>query len=252
MNQTLINFAKLDMIDYTDLQLFANDKTLFYTLGGGTLGATAGLLKAKKKIKEQENELNRKLTDEEKKSIYLKYIGGGTALGGIGGSLLNIGLNPNSNANNGKGLIGKLDSKLQNTTTKYATTVKTKDKLLNRWLRGISYEDQALFKKHDDQLAALGEMVKYKNAWDMDDTERAAFDAMRNKKLKIGAAREAMIIGAGTLALNHIIKPIMEYTKKEKKNISQDRLYNIALALKNQGKSPEEIKDILKRVIDEQ
>ena len=80
----------------------------------------------------------------------------------------------------------------------------------------------------------------------MTDTERSAFDAMRTKKLKLGAAREAMLVGGGMLALNQLIKPIIADLKNKKKaSVSDDQLYQIALNLKQQGKSEEEIRKYL-------
>lgn len=250
ISDSIENFYKLGVFNQEDLQLFASNDLLKFAIGGGALGTVGGLLQAKKKIKAEEEALGRPLTKKEKQDIYLLYVGGGAAAGAGAGAVAKYALNPNTKSAHGYGPLGAVDRTIQSATGLYKKVDKTKDRLANKWLRGISYEDQDIFKRYDDQLAAYGELIKNKNAWDMTDTERSAFDAMRTKKLKLGAAREAMLVSGGMLALNQLIKPIIADLKNKKKaSISDDQLYQIALNLKQQGKSEEEIKKILKTLI---
>ena len=250
ISDSIENFYKLGVFNQEDLQLFASNDLLKFAIGGGALGTVGGLLQAKKKIKTEEETLGRPLTKKEKQDIYLMYVGGGAAAGAGAGALAKYALNPNTKSAHGYGPLGTADRTVQSAAKLYKKIDKTKDRIANKWLRGISYEDQDIFKRYDDQLVAYGELIKNKNAWDMTDTERSAFDAMRTKKLKLGAAREAMLVGGGMLALNQLIKPIITDLKNKKKtSVSDDQLYQVALNLKQQGKSEEEIKKVLKTLI---
>lgn len=233
-----------------DMELIQFSKTKLATTGLGIgLAGVAGYIKAKKEIEKREKELGEPLSKAEKQDIYLKYVGGASALGGLlgftGGKLAeDSGIINKIN----KGL-NKGDQKIQSLSDAYWKMNRAKGKLKNRFLKGISFEDQNLFKKQDDELVALGEAAKNKPISEMSPAELIGMQARRDRIFAIGTAREAMLTGAGALILSQIVKPIWNDMKeKQKKRISQEQLFEIASHLKKQGKSEEEIKNILEEL----
>lgn len=243
--ETLNNLYRLGLIDYECVELFSNPLQINPTLGGTILGGVGGFITAKKLIKEREEQLGRPLTKEEKQKIYLMGIGGGTAVGLASGHAVGKLVKNDTGSRNA---VGK---KVDSVFDLYNKALRTKGRLEDRYLKGISFEDQDNYMRIKQETLALAEAAKHKSVKDMTETELNAIDKLKQHQYDRGSLRQAMLVGGGLLALNNVIKPLYQEYKQSKKGAkySQEELIKVAQDLRSQGKSTKEIEDQIRKLM---